>query len=633
MSVKQQKETLSFQTEVKQLLHLMINAIYSNKQIFLRELMSNSSDAIDKLRFESLTDAALINDDAELKIDVSFDKDKRTITISDNGIGMNRDEVVENIGTIAKSGTKEFLSKLSGDQAKDSKLIGQFGVGFYSAFIVADEVTVETLRAGLTAEHGVRWVSKGEGEYTLENIERKQRGTSITLHLKEGEDEFLSEYTLRSIITKYSDHVTVPIMMWVEKEDPENKEEKTAQWEQINKAKALWTLPKNEITDQEYQDLYKHIAHAYEDPLAWTHNRVEGRHQYFSLLYIPAKAPFDLWNREQKHGVKLYVKNVFIMDEADQLLPFYLRFVKGVIDSSDLPLNISREILQNNHIIESIKNASVKKVLGLLEQLAKNDAEKYQSFWDEFGNVIKEGPAEDQANKDKIAGLLRFSTTHDDSEKQTVSFSDYVSRMKEDQDKIYYLTADSFIAAKHSPHLEVFRKNDIEVVLLSDKVDEWLVSHLNEFDGTSLVSITQGDLDLGNLISEEDKEKQKQEETDFASVIKQLQEVLDKKVKEVRITHRLTNSPACIVAGDDQMGLQMQRIMKAAGQEFTAGPPILEINPEHKIIENLKNENDDDRFKQWAHILLDQAILAEGGQLDDAASYVQRLNKLFLEMI
>lgn len=633
MSMEQQKETLSFQTEVKELLHLMINAIYSNKQIFLRELASNSSDAIDKLRFEALSDSALLEDSPELAIHVSFDKAKRTVTIRDNGIGMSREEVITNLGTIAKSGTRDFLSKLSGDQAKDSKLIGQFGVGFYSSFIVADEVTVETRRAGLTKEHGVRWVSKGEGDYNLENIEKTDRGTAITLHLKEGEDEFLHLYTLKSIITKYSDHVTIPIMMQKEKQEEGKDPVLTDEWEQINKAQALWTLPKNEIKDEDYKALYKHVSHDYEDPLAWSHNRVEGRNEYYSLLYIPTKAPFDMFNREQKHGVKLYVKNVFIMDDAEQLLPMYLRFVKGIIDSKDLPLNISREILQNNKIIDNIRSASVKKILGLLESLAKNDAEKYQTFWDAFGAVMKEGPAEDATNKARIAKLLRFSTTHDDKEKQTVSFEDYIGRMKPDQDKIYYLTADSYVAAKHSPHLEVFKKNDIEVVLLFDRVDEWLTSHLEAFDDKKLVSITQGDLDLGNLISEEEKEKQKQEEVDFESVLKQLKAVLEKKVKDVKITHRLTNSPACIVASDDQMGLQMQRIMRSAGQEFAAGPPILEINPEHKIIENLKHEADDDRFKEWAHILLDQAILAEGGQLDDAASYVNRLNKLFIGMM
>lgn len=629
-AVDQKKETLSFQTEVKELLHLMINAIYSNKQIFLRELISNSSDAIDKLSFEALSDNALYENDHEVKIHVSFDKTKRTITIKDNGIGMSREEAITNLGTIAKSGTREFLSKL-GDQAKDSKLIGQFGVGFYSSFIVAKKVEVETRRAGLTKEHGVRWTSEGAGDYTLENIEKADRGTTIILHLKEGEDEFLNAYTLRSIITKYSDHITVPIMMIKEKK--EEDKDKPDEWEQINKAQALWTLPKNQVKDEEYQTLYKHISHDYENPLAWSHNRVEGRHEYYSLLYIPAKAPFNMWNREQKHGVKLYVKNVFIMDEAENLLPMYLRFVKGIIDSNDLPLNISREILQNNKIIENIKSASIKKILGLLEQLAKDDAAKYQTFWDAFGNVMKEGPAEDHENKEKIAKLLRFASTHNDEEKQSISFEDYVSRMKPDQDKIYYLTADSFVAAKHSPHLEVFRKNGIEVLLLSDRVDEWLVSHLDEFEGKKFASITQGDLDLGKLVSEEDKEKQQQEEKDFESVVKQLKEVLDKRVKEVKLTHRLTNSPACVVASEDQMGLQMQRIMRAAGQDFKAAPPVLEINPEHKIIINLKNEADDDRFKQWAHVLLDQAILAEGGQLDDAASYVQRLNQLLIGMM
>lgn len=636
MTVENQKETLSFQTEVKELMHLMINAIYSNKQIFLRELVSNASDAMDKLRFEALSDNALFENESELKIHVTFDKDTKKFIIEDNGIGMSRDDVVNHLGTIAKSGTREFMSKLTGDQAKDSKLIGQFGVGFYSAFIVAEEVIVETRKAGLTKEHGVRWVSDGKGSYTLENIEKASRGTKITLKLKSGEDEFLSGYTLREILKKYSDHITAPIMMIKEAppaEEGEEKSEQKIEWEQINKAQALWTVAKNQIKDEEYQELYKHISHDFENPLAWSHNRVEGRNEYYSVLFIPARAPFDLWNREQQHGVKLYVKNVFIMDDAEQLLPMYLRFVKGVIDSKDLPLNISREILQNNKIIDNIRAGSVKKVLGLLENMAKNDAEKYGKFWDAFGQVMKEGPGEDHENKERIAGLLRFSTTHKGEKKQRESLADYVSRMKPDQDKIYYLTTDSFISAKHSPHLEVFDKNGIEVLLLSDRVDEWLVSHLTEFDGKKLQSITQGDLDLGNLVSEEDKEKQKKEEDEFASVVKQLKTVLGDKVKEVRVTHRLTNSPACIVAGEDEMGLQMQRMMKAAGQTMPASAPIFEINPEHKIIERLKSESDDEKFKQWAFILLDQAVLAEGGQLEDAATYVGRLNQLLLDMI
>ena len=638
MTVEAQKETLSFQTEVKELLHLMINAIYSNKQIFLRELVSNASDAADKLRFEALNDNALYEDDGELKIEVSFDKEKRTITIDDNGIGMSREEVISNLGTIAKSGTREFLSKLSGDQSQDSKLIGQFGVGFYAAFIVASEVVVETRRAGLTAEHGVRWISEGKGDYSLENVTKANRGTNIVLHLKTEEDEFLNDHTLRSIVTKYSDHINLPIMMQKTPEPPKEGEEDkknddAPQWEQTNRATTLWTEPKNKVSDEEYQELYKHISHDFQNPLAWTHSRVEGKNEYFSILYVPSQAPFDLYNREQQHGVKLYVKNVFIMDDAEQLLPMYMRFVKGVVDSRNLPLNISREILQNNRVIDSIRTASVKKVLGLLEGLAKNDAEKYETFWKNFGNALKEGPAEDAANKDRIAKLLRFSSTHSGQEKQSASFEDYVSRMKPEQDKIFYLTADSYTAAKNSPHLETFTKNEIEVLLLTDRVDEWLVSHLTEFDGKSLQSITQGDLDLGKLVSDEDKEKQKQEEDDFASVVGQLKTSLGDKVKEVRVTHRLTTSPACIVASEDEMGLQMQRMMKAAGQDIKPGAPVLEINPTHGLIQRLKSESDDDKFKEWAFILLDQAVLAEGGQLENAANFVGRLNRLLLEIM
>lgn len=634
MSVAKQKETLSFQTEIKQLMNLMVNALYSNKEITIREVVSNSSDAIDKLRFQALSDKALYENDPELKIKMRFDKTARTLTIEDNGIGMSREEVISHLGTIAKSGTKEFLAQLTGDQRKDSALIGQFGVGFYSAFIIARKVVVLTRRAGLTSEHGVRFESEGEGDYSIENIERGTRGTEVILYLKEGEDDFLNDYKLKSIIKKYSDHITVPIELLVEKtEKKDDKEETTATWEQINKATALWTLPKNQISEEDYNAFYKHISHDFENPLLTIHHRVEGRFEYYSLLYLPAKAPFDLWNREQPRGLKLYVKRVFIMDDAEQLLPLYLRFVRGVIDSSDLPLNISREILQNNKIIETIKSSTAKKVLTTLEKLAEDDAEKYQNFWDAFGQVIKEGPGEDFANKETIAKLLRFSTTQQDSEKQTVSLAEYVSRMKEDQEFIYYVTAENFLAAKHSPHLEIFRKNGIEVLLLGDRVDEWLVAHLNEYDTKKLQSVAQGDLDLGKMISEEEKEQQKKEEDDFASVVKQVKEALADKVKEVRITHRLTSSPACIVSDENEMGLQMQRIMKAVGQAVPVAKPILEINPQHRIIQHLKNETDDARFSEWSHILLDQSILAEGGQLEDAANYVHRLNNLLLSII
>ena len=626
------KETLGFQTEVKHLLKLMIHSLYSNKEIFLRELISNASDAADKLRFEALSDDSLYEDDSELKIHVSYDKAARTITIKDNGIGMTRQEVMDHIGTIAKSGTKEFFNSLTGDQAKDAHLIGQFGVGFYSAFIVADKVTLTTRRAGLEASHGVQWESGGEGDYTLETIDCPERGTEVVLHLREGEDEFLEGTRLRTIVRKYSDHITLPILMkkeeYTEKGEMEIKDEE----ETINQASALWTRPKSEITDEEYNEFYKHVAHDFEEPLARTHNRVEGNYEYISLLYIPARAPFDLWDRQSRHGIKLYVKRVFIMDDAEQLMPNYLRFVRGVIDSSDLPLNVSREILQQNKAIDNLRGGSVKKVLGLLEDMAKNNPEKYATFWKEFGRAIKEGPGEDFANREQIARLLRFASTKTDSEEQNVSLAEYIERMPEGQEAIYYITADSFAAAKNSPHLEVFRKKGIEVLLLSDRVDEWLASSLTEFDGKKIESVTKGELDLGKLEGEEEKEAQKKTSKEFKAVIKQITKVLDDSVKEVRLTHRLTSSPACLVKEEHDMSGNLERILKQAGQEVPSSKPILELNPEHPLLLKLKDEQDDTRFADLAHVLFDQALLSEGGQLDDPASFVKRLNELLLSM-
>ena len=622
------KETLGFQAEVKQLLHLMIHSLYSNKEIVLRELISNASDAADKLRFEALADSALYENDSELKVRIAFDKAARTLTISDNGIGMSRQEVIDNIGTIAKSGTREFFSQLSGDQQKDAALIGQFGVGFYSAFILADKVTLTTRRAGLTAEHGVRWESAGTGDYTLETVEKATRGTEIVLHLREGEDEFLNDWKLKSIVRKYSDHITLPIVMkkseWKDGEQVPTDEDET-----VNQASALWARSKSEITDEQYQEFYKHVAHDFDQPLAWSHNRVEGKQEYISLLYIPGRAPFDLFDRERRHGIKLYVKRVFIMDDAEQLMPQYLRFVRGVIDSADLPLNVSREILQHSKEIDGIKAGSVKKVLGLLEDLAENEPEKYATFWKEFGRVLKEGPGEDFANKDKIAGLLRFASTHADTDEENVSLKDYIARMKDGQEAIYYVTADSFAAAKHSPHLEIFRKKGIEVLLLSDRVDEWLVGGLTEFEGKKLQSVAKGDLDLGKLEDEADKEAQKQAEDEFKDLVEKVKTTLgEDKVREVRVTHRLTDSPACIVTGEHDMSANLERLLKAAGQKGTGAKPILEINPQHALVTRLKGEADDARFADWAHLLFAQALLAEGGQLDDPASFVKRLNSL-----
>ncbi|MEO8418603.1 MAG: molecular chaperone HtpG [Methylophilaceae bacterium] len=621
------KETLGFQAEVKQLLQLMIHSLYSNKEIFLRELISNASDASDKLRFEALSDAALFENDSALKIRISFDKAARTVTIADNGIGMNRQEVIDNIGTIAKSGTREFFAQLSGDQARDANLIGQFGVGFYSAFIIADKVTLTTRRAGLTAEHGVRWESAGEGDFTLEVIEKPTRGTEIILHLREGEDEFLSDWKLKSIIRKYSDHITLPIVM-KKSEWKDGAEVPTDEDETVNRASALWARAKSEIGEEEYQEFYKHVSHDFESPLAWSHNRVEGKQEYISLLYLPSRAPFDLYDREHRHGIKLYVRRVFIMDDAEKLMPQYLRFMRGVIDSADLPLNVSREILQHSREIDAIKAGSVKKVLGLLEDMSENKPEQYAGFWNEFGRVLKEGPSEDAANKEKIAGLLRFASTYLDNEEQVVSFKQYIERMKEGQDKIYYITADTFAAAQHSPHLEIFRKKGIEVLLLSDRVDEWLLGSLTEFEGKKLQSVAKGDLDLGKLEDEAEKEQQKKVEDEFKSLVEKIQSALGESVKEVRVTHRLTDSPACLVSGEHDLSGNLERILKAAGQNTPSTKPVLEINPQHAILQRLSAEADEARFTDWALVLFDQALLAEGGQLEDPASFVRRMNGL-----
>jgi len=618
-TVEAHKETLNFQTEVKQLLHLMIHSLYSNKEIFLRELISNASDACDKLRFEALSDDALYDGDSELKVKVTYDKEAKTVTIADNGTGMSRAEVVDNIGTIAKSGTRRFFESLTGDQAEDAQLIGQFGVGFYSAYIVADKVTLVTRRAGLGAEHGVRWESAGEGDYSIETVEKPTRGTEITLHLKKDEDEFLQGYRLRSVISKYSDHISVPIMMDSEEED--KKEEET-----VNKASALWTRPKKDIKEEEYHEFYKHVTHDFEDPLSYVHSRVEGNQSYTSLLFIPARAPFDLWDRDRQHGIKLYVKRVFIMDEAEHLMPNYLRFVRGIVDSDDLPLNISREILQRNRQIDTIRGASVKKVLSLLENFAKNDQAKYKTFWKEFGRALKEGPGEDFANKGRIATLLRFSSTHDDDKEQNVSLEDYVARMKTGQDKIYYVSADTYMAAKHSPHLEVFHKKGIEVLLMFDRVDEWLMNHLTEFDAKSFQSVAKGDLDLGSLEDQTDKEEREKAAAAVTGLAERMKAVLGDKVTDVRITHRLTDSPSCLVVEEQDMAANLQRMLKAAGHEVPSSKPTMEINPGHLLVKRLNHEKDDNKFADWTEILFDQALLAEGGQLDDPAAFVAKLN-------
>jgi molecular chaperone HtpG len=642
MTVEAQKETLGFETEVKHLLHLMIHSLYSNKEVFLRELISNASDAADKLRFEALSNGNLYEHDSELKIRLEINKEARTISVIDNGIGMNRAEVQEHIGTIAKSGTKKFFESLTGNQAKDSELIGQFGVGFYSAFMVADKVTLTTRKAGLNSEQGVRWESNGEGEYTLESVEKASRGTEIVLHLKADEDEFLDEWRLRSIVKKFSDHISLPIVM--DRVIPEQKDEEgniteaeRVEEETINSASALWAKSKDDISEESYTEFYKHVSHDYQDPLAHIHSKVEGSNEYTMLLYVPARAPFDMWDRDAKHGVKLYVRKVFITDDAEQLMPRYLRFIRGVIDADGLPLNVSREILQESKQISAIKAGAVKKVLGLLEQIAKEDGGKYATFWSVFGPVLKEGVIEDHKNKDRIAKLLRFSTTHSDAQVQNVSLEDYVSRMQEGQEKIYYVTAESFAAAKSSPHLEIFRKKGIEVLLLSDRVDEWMLSSLTEFDGKHLQSVAKGQLDLDKLDTEEEKKELEEANKDFESVLKQIKEVLGEKVSEVRLSHRLTDSPACLVADSYDMSLNMQRIMKEVGQDLSmfggGSKPIFEINPTHPLVSKIKEEQDDARFADITNILFDQAILSEGGQLDDPAAFVQKLNGLLQSLL
>ena len=631
-----QKETFGFQTEVKQLLQLMIHSLYSNKEIFLRELVSNASDAADKLRFLALENNDLYEGNGELRVRISADKDANTVTISDNGIGMSREEVISSLGTIAKSGTAEFFQNLTGDQARDSQLIGQFGVGFYSAFIVADSVTVRTRKAG--EAQATEWHSQGEGEYTLADIEKAERGTEIILHLRDDEKEFLEEFRLRSIVTKYSDHVSIPVEMYQapteESEGPDGEKipATPGEWQAINKATALWTRDKSEISDEEYKEFYKHVGHDWEEPLTWAHNKVEGKTEYTSLLYIPKKAPFDMWNRERQHGLKLYVQRVFIMDDAEQFMPNYLRFVKGLLDSNDLPLNVSREILQDNKVTQAIRKGCTSRVLKMLDRMGKNKSEEYQTFWNEFGQVIKEGPAEDMANKEAIAKLLRFASTDSDLETQNVSLEQYIARMKEGQDKIYYVVADSFQAAKSSPHLEIFRKKGIEVLLLSDRVDEWMMSHLTEFDGKQLASITRGDLDLGDLDDEESKKEQEASEKEVEGLIERVKTALGDKVKEVRFTHRLTDSPACVVADEHDMSSQMQKLMEQIGQQAPETKPVFELNPEHQLVKHLNDVQDEDNFAQWADVLLDQALLAERGSLKDPAGFVSRLNKLMLDL-
>lgn len=621
------QETRGFQSEVKQLLQLMIHSLYSNKEIFLRELISNASDAADKLRFKALSNPALYEGDGELRVRVSFDADKWTLTISDNGIGMTREQVIDHLGTIAKSGTKEFLTALGQDQAKDSQLIGQFGVGFYSAFIVADKVTVKTRAAGEAADKGVLWESAGEGEYSVADIEKKSRGTDVILHLREDEKEFLNEWRLREIIGKYSDHIGLPVEMLTKEYDDEGKEigEK---WEKINKSDALWTRSKNDISDEEYKEFYKHLSHDFSDPLLWAHNKVEGNQEYTSLLYVPSKAPWDLFNREHKHGLKLYVQRVFIMDDAEQFMPNYLRFMRGLIDSNDLPLNVSREILQDNKTTAALRKALTKRSLQMLEKLAKEDADKYQQFWKEFGLVLKEGPAEDFGNKEAIAKLLRFASTHNDSSEQTVSLEDYVARMKEGQKAIYYITADSYVAAKNSPHLELFNKKGIEVLLLSDRIDEWMLSYLTEFDGKALQTITKADLDLGDLADKEETEAQKEQDKAFDSFIERVKNLLGERVKEVRLTHRLTDTPAVVSTGNDQMTTQMAKLFAAAGQPVPEVKYTFELNPEHHLVKKVADTADETEFADWVELLLEQAMLAERGSLENPAAFIKRINKL-----
>ncbi|GIU15393.1 MULTISPECIES: molecular chaperone HtpG [unclassified Shewanella] len=635
-----QQETHGFQTEVKQLLHLMIHSLYSNKEIFLRELVSNAADAADKLRYEALTNDDLYEGDGELRVRISADKEKGTVTIEDNGIGMTRDGVIEHLGTIAKSGTAEFFKNMSGDESKDSQLIGQFGVGFYSAFIVADRVTVRTRAAGHSADEAVLWESAGEGDFTVETISKQTRGTEITLHLRDDEKEFADDYRLRSIITKYSDHISVPVEMFeagtpaVEAtEDTEAVAATEGSWKPMNKATALWTRNKSDVSDEEYQEFYKHISHDFTDPLMWSHNRVEGKQEYTSLLYIPAKAPWDMWNRDRKHGLKLFVQRVFVMDDAEQFMPSYLRFVQGLIDSNDLPLNVSREILQDNKVTTALRTAVTKRVLGMLEKLAKNDAEKYQSFWTEFGQVLKEGPAEDFANKERVAGLLRFASTHTGEATANVSLADYIERMQEGQSKIYYIVADSHEAAANSPHLELLRKKGIEVLLMSERIDEWLINHLTEFDGKKLHSVTRGDLELGELEDASEKEAQEKLETESEGLVKRVKDSLGDKVSEVKVTTRLTDTPACVVAGEGEMSTQMIKLMQAAGQDVPEPKPTFELNPEHPLVARLNDEQDEQLFAQWSELLLQQALLSEKGSLADPSAFIKLMNQMLLASV
>lgn len=640
MTTETQKETLGFQTEVKQLLHLMIHSLYSNKEIFLRELVSNASDAVDKLRFESVSNAELLAQDTELRIRVEFDKETNTVVIDDNGIGMTRDDAINNLGTIAKSGTAQFLEKLSGDEKKDSQLIGQFGVGFYSSFIVADKVTVETRYAAAAENEAVRWVSDGSGEFTIETIEKASRGTRIILHLKTEEADFADNFRLRSLVTKYSDHISIPVEMekvaypeFDEEGNPKPADEnKAVEFEAVNSAKALWTRSRSEVSDEEYQEFYKHVSHDYTDALKWSHNKVEGKLEYTSLLYIPSKAPHDLWNRDMQRGLKLYVQRVFIMDEAEAFLPPYMRFVKGVVDSNDLSLNVSREILQNDHAVDSMRSALTKRVLDMLAKMAKKEPEQYQAFWDEFGNVLKEGPADDMGNKDKVAALLRFSSTHTDTEKQDQSLADYVARMGEGQDKIYYIYAENHNTAKNSPHLEILRKKGLEVLLLSDRIDEWMMSSLNEFEGKSFQDVTKGKLDIAEEETEETKKQKEEQAEQLKPLLDRMKTVLSEQVAEVNSTDRLTNSPACLVVGEHDMGLQMRRLLEQAGQQLPDSKPTLEINPEHPIVVKMDAESDDERFADMTWLLFEQATLSEGGQLEDPATFVSRMNKLIVQL-
>jgi len=636
MTTETKKETRGFETEAKQLLHLMIHSLYSNKEVFLRELISNASDAADKLRFEALSKPEIYENDAELKVQIDFDKQAGTVTISDNGIGMNREEVISNLGTIARSGTAQFLNSLSGDQQKDSQLIGQFGVGFYSAFIVASQVEVLTRKAGTSPSEGIRWVSSGEADYTIEAIEKSTRGTIVILHLRDDEKEFAESYRLKHIVKKYADHIAIPVLMPKQSTVAADKADQDASaetvYEAVNAAQALWTRPRTEVKEEEYKQFYKHVSHDFQDPLSWSHNKVEGKLEYTSLLYIPSKAPFDLWNRDGARGLKLYVQRVFIMDEAEQFMPLYLRFIKGVVDSNDISLNVSREILQKDPVVDSMRSALSKRALDMLSKLKKNDREKYAGFWKEFGQVLKEGPAEDFANRENVAKLLMFASTESTGDDQDQSLEDYVSRMKPEQEKIYYLIADSYKAAKNSPHLEIFRKKGIEVLLMSDRIDEWLMSHLHEFDGKQLQDVSRGSLDLGKLEDQEEKKEHEEVEKKFKSLVERIKSTLGEQVQEVRVTHRLTGSPACLVINEDEMGSQMRRIMEASGQVVPETKPNFEINPSHPLMMKLDTEQDEDRFADLVSVLFDQASLAEGRMLDDPASFTQRLNKLLLEL-